>query len=76
MTAQLLEARGLGATANGRTLVDDVSLSLTGGERLAIIGPNGAGKTTLLRMLCGALPPSRGEVRLAGRRLDRITAAE
>lgn len=76
MSARLLEARDLHATANGRTLVEDVSLSLTAGERLAIIGPNGAGKTTLLRMLCGALSPSRGEVRLAGRRLDRITAAE
>lgn len=72
----LLEARGLGATANGRALVEDVSLSLAAGERLAIIGPNGAGKTTLLRMLCGALRPSGGEVRLAGRRLDRIAAAE
>ena len=76
MSALLLEARDLHATANGRTLVEDVNLSLAAGERLAIIGPNGAGKTTLLRMLCGALSPSRGEVRLAGRRLDRITAAE
>jgi iron complex transport system ATP-binding protein len=72
----LLEADGLCATANGRMLVDNVSLSLAPGERLAIIGPNGAGKTTLLRMLCGALSPSSGEVRLSGRRLDRLTVAE
>ncbi|WFP61390.1 ABC transporter ATP-binding protein [Mesorhizobium sp. WSM4904] len=76
MMPPVLEAHGLGATANGRALVDNVSLSLAAGERLAIVGPNGAGKTTLLRMLCGALSPSRGEVRLAGRRLDRIAAAE
>ncbi|TPN81886.1 ABC transporter ATP-binding protein [Mesorhizobium sp. CU2] len=76
MSAPLLDARDLNATANGRTLVENVSLSLAAGERLAIIGPNGAGKTTLLRMLCGALAPSAGEVRLSGRRLDRITAAE
>ncbi|WFP74688.1 ABC transporter ATP-binding protein [Mesorhizobium sp. WSM4906] len=76
MMPPVLEARGLGATANGRALVDNVSLSLAAGERLAIVGPNGAGKTTLLRMLCGALSPSHGEVRLAGRRLDRITTAE
>ncbi|RUU53893.1 ATP-binding cassette domain-containing protein, partial [Mesorhizobium sp. M2C.T.Ca.TU.009.01.2.1] len=47
MSAALLEARALHAKANGRTLVEDVSLSLATGERLAIIGPNGAGKTTL-----------------------------
>ena len=76
MTASLLEARGLTATANGRILVDNVSLSLAAGQRLAIVGPNGAGKTTLLRMLCGALAPSGGEARLSGRRLDRLSSAE
>jgi iron complex transport system ATP-binding protein len=76
MTTPLLEARELCATANGRDLVHAVSLSVATGDRLAIIGPNGAGKTTLLRMLSGMLRPSSGEVKLAGRRLDRISAAE
>lgn len=76
MTIPLLEACDLTATANGQHLVDAVSLSVAAGDRLAIIGPNGAGKTTLLRMLSGMLRPSSGEVKLAGRRLDRISAAE
>ncbi|MEI9422305.1 ABC transporter ATP-binding protein [Mesorhizobium sp. Cs1299R1N1] len=76
MTASLLDAHDLGATANGRHLVHAVSLSVTSGDRLAIIGPNGAGKTTLLRMLSGMLRPSSGEVKLGGRRLDRISPAE
>jgi len=76
MTGPLLEAHELSATANGRGLVDAVSLSVVSGDRLAIIGPNGAGKTTLLRMLSGMLRPSSGQVKLAGRRLDRISAAE
>ncbi|MFD2051675.1 ATP-binding cassette domain-containing protein [Mesorhizobium calcicola] len=62
--------------ANGRDLVHEVSLSVAVGDRLAIIGPNGAGKTTLLRMLSGMLRPSSGEVKLGGRRLERISAAE
>ena len=75
MTMPLLEARDLSATANGRALVHAVSLSVAAGDRLAIIGPNGAGKTTLLRMLSGMLRPSSGEVKLGGRRLDRISTA-
>ncbi|TIT84660.1 MAG: ATP-binding cassette domain-containing protein, partial [Mesorhizobium sp.] len=55
MTAALLEARGLGATANGRALVDNVSLSMAAGGRLAIIGPNGAGKTTFVSLLSGRI---------------------
>ncbi|RUZ79867.1 ABC transporter ATP-binding protein [Mesorhizobium sp. M7A.F.Ca.US.006.01.1.1] len=76
MSAALLEARDLCAMANGRDLVRAVSLSVASGDRLAIIGPNGAGKTTLLRMLSGMLRPSSGEVKLGGRRLDRISAVE
>ncbi|TGQ95593.1 ABC transporter ATP-binding protein [Mesorhizobium sp. M8A.F.Ca.ET.208.01.1.1] len=76
MTTPLLDACDLGAIANGRHLVHAVSLSVTSGDRLAIIGPNGAGKTTLLRMLSGMLRPSFGEVKLGGRRLDRISPAE
>ncbi|PBC23382.1 MULTISPECIES: ABC transporter ATP-binding protein [unclassified Mesorhizobium] len=76
MTMPLLEARDLSAMVNGRHLVHTVSLSVASGDRLAIIGPNGAGKTTLLRMLSGMLRPSAGEVKLGGRRLDRIATAE
>ncbi|RVA91419.1 ABC transporter ATP-binding protein, partial [Mesorhizobium sp. M7A.F.Ca.US.006.04.2.1] len=76
MSAVLLEAHDLCAMANGRNLVQAVSFSVAAGDRLAIIGPNGAGKTTLLRMLSGMLRPSSGEVKLGGRGLDRISAAE
>ncbi|WP_049854137.1 heme ABC transporter ATP-binding protein [Dickeya fangzhongdai] len=55
--------------AGGRTLIDDVSLTLAQGELVALIGPNGAGKSTLLRLLTGYLTPQRGECRLDGRAL-------
>ncbi|TPV93187.1 MAG: ATP-binding cassette domain-containing protein [Myxococcales bacterium FL481] len=50
----------------GSTVLREVSLSLTAGERVALIGPSGAGKTTMLRLMTGALPPSRGRVNLFG----------
>jgi ABC-type multidrug transport system ATPase subunit len=44
--------------------VDQVTLSVGGGEIVGLIGPNGAGKTTVLRLIAGLLRPTSGNVRL------------
>jgi heme exporter protein A len=59
----VLEASELECERGGRTLVRSLSFALKGGELLRVAGANGSGKTSLLRILCGLLPPSRGEVR-------------
>lgn len=46
--------------------LDDVSISLSDGDRIALIGHNGSGKSTLLRTFAGIHHPSRGEVRASG----------
>lgn len=43
--------------------IDDMSLTVTGPERIVITGPNGSGKTTLLRLVAGKIKPQRGRVR-------------
>ncbi|WP_137152413.1 ABC-F family ATP-binding cassette domain-containing protein [Devosia sp. FKR38] len=45
-------------------VIRDLSLLITGPERVAITGPNGSGKTTLLRLLTGALPAMAGTPRI------------
>jgi len=62
----VVEAEGLVRAFGGRRAVDGVSLTLRGGECLALFGPNGAGKTTLLRLLAGLLAPSAGSCLVGG----------
>jgi ABC-2 type transport system ATP-binding protein/lipopolysaccharide transport system ATP-binding protein len=47
--------------------VDNVTMSLRPGDRLAIIGGNGAGKSTLLRVFAGIIEPASGVVNIKGR---------
>ncbi|WP_235837835.1 metal ABC transporter ATP-binding protein [Chitinasiproducens palmae] len=53
-----------------RTILDDVSLSISPGEFVGVLGPNGAGKTTLMRALIGLLPHT-GEMRVLGEPVRR-----
>jgi ATP-binding cassette subfamily F protein 3 len=60
----MLTVAGLSKSFGGRELLDDVSLSLQSGERVAIVGPNGAGKSTLFKIILGMEEPDAGEVTL------------
>ena len=48
------------------TAVDHISFEVHRGAIFGLLGPNGAGKTTTFRMLCGLLPATDGELRVAG----------
>ena len=62
----LIEAGDL-RRAYGRTVaVEGLSVEVRAGEIYGLVGPDGAGKTTTIRMLCGALRPDQGWVRLGG----------
>lgn len=67
-----LRIRGLVAHYRGVMALDDITLEVAPGERIAIIGPNGAGKSTLLRCIVGLLRPSAGSIEIAGRRITRM----
>ncbi len=62
----LAELRGVAKTYGERTALHELNLEVLQGEVLGLLGPNGAGKTTAVRILCGLLPPTRGEVRIGG----------
>jgi len=54
------------------TGVDDVSLSLRGGQVLAVLGPSGCGKSTLLRAVAGLEPVASGSIAYDGRDLHGV----
>ena len=59
----LIDAQGVRASRPDRPLFDDVSLTLSDGDRVGVVGLNGCGKTTLLRILSGEIEPEAGVVR-------------
>jgi iron complex transport system ATP-binding protein len=71
----LLSAQNLGVTLSGRTVLRDVSLSLSKSHLVALVGPNGAGKTTLLRALAGLIAAS-GRVQVGGEALSELSLRE
>jgi thiol reductant ABC exporter CydC subunit len=52
-----------------RSVLEDVSLRLEPGERVALVGPSGVGKTTIVNLMLRFLDPEFGRVTLAGREL-------
>jgi ABC-2 type transport system ATP-binding protein len=68
----LLEVDKLVKKYGDLTAVDRLSFDVEPGEAFGLLGPNGAGKSTTMMMICGLLAADSGEVRLEGRRLDRM----
>jgi iron complex transport system ATP-binding protein len=68
----VIEARGVDLVRNGRLLLDQITLSVRAGEVWALLGPNGAGKSVLLRLLATYSHPTRGHVKILGRRLGQV----
>ncbi len=66
-----LELTRLTKRYDGLAAVEELSLAVAQGECIALLGPSGCGKTTTLRMVAGFIIPDAGEIRLAGRAIQR-----
>ena len=76
-TEPLVKLIGVEKSYDGRTrAVRDLTLDVAQGEFLTLLGPSGSGKTTTLNMLAGFERPTRGEILLRGRPVDRLPPYE
>ncbi len=64
----------LGRQARSLKAVDGVSFTLEKGETLSLVGESGCGKSTVARSLMRLFPPTSGQVVLAGKRIDDLSA--
>jgi ABC-2 type transport system ATP-binding protein len=60
--APALDLRHVEAGYDGKSVLQDLSLTVNAGEVYALLGANGAGKSTVARVACGLLPVRRGQV--------------
>jgi ATP-binding cassette subfamily F protein uup len=70
----IITAQGLSKRYGADPLFQDISFTVSEGERIGLIGPNGSGKSTLLEILYGRVQPDSGEVAIRKRtRLSCVT---
>ncbi len=72
----MLEVAGVSKSFGHIQALSDVSLTVNAGEVIGLVGDNGAGKSTLVNIIAGALRPSSGRLRLAGRDVRFASALE
>ena len=72
----LLDLHGVDAFYGQAHILHKIAFALAEGERVSVLGRNGAGKSTLLKSIMNAGPTVRGEVRLDGKPLGRMSASD
>jgi len=68
----VVDVNNISKTFEDKNIVNDLSIKITRGERIALVGPNGVGKTTVLNILTGSLVPDTGTVKLGVNLLSAI----
>ncbi len=76
LSGDALILRGVTRAFGALRAVDDVSLTVAAGQKVAILGSNGAGKTTLFNTITGDFPPSAGRIEFFGEDITELPPHE
>ncbi len=72
----LIEVDDVWKAFEAAPVLQGVSAAVGRGETLVIMGGSGSGKTVMLRLIAGLLRPDRGQIRLFGRNIERLSEEE
>ena len=72
----MIKVENLHRHFGGFHAVDGASLEIREGSITGLVGPNGAGKTTLFNVIAGVLPPTSGQVTMAGEEITGMSPHE
>jgi phospholipid/cholesterol/gamma-HCH transport system ATP-binding protein len=76
MAPALVEVIDVFKAFDGHPVLRGLSFSALKGETLVVMGGSGSGKTVLLRLIAGLLRPDRGQIRVFGRNIERLSEEE
>ena len=66
----MIEFKNVNKTITGKTILNDINITIEKGELVVLIGPSGCGKTTTIKMINKLLTPSTGEILIDGDRVQ------
>jgi len=69
----IIEIKNFSFSINGKEILKNISLTIIKGEYISIVGPNGAGKTTLLKCLDRIHKGGIGDIKIAGKPIDKYS---
>jgi len=73
MNTNCLEVEGLWVKYGFHNALEDINVRIKQDSFVAIVGPNGAGKSTFLKVLLGIIQPTRGQVRINGQNVKKVS---
>ena len=68
--------RNVSKAFGSHKVFDGISLTCPSQKYLCLLGPSGSGKTTLMRMVAGLVDPDRGDILIAGRRVNDLPPSQ
>lgn len=72
----MIELRNVWKGFSGQSILEDLSFTVSDGEKVCIIGKSGGGKSVSLKLMTGLLEPDRGEVWIDGENTGRFRAKD